>query len=731
MSGLSYKTYVGDGTTKLFSAPDYIDSSHITVKVDGDLTEDWSWNTSSVVELDTAPGVGESVAVIRTTPTTDRLVDFQTGTLLKEADLDRNADNIFFIMQELIDYYNSTILLDDTDSTADAQGHRIINVADPEDAQDAATKNYVGSVITALSEAATITPQGYGAEGDGTTDDTSALQAAINAVPAGGILYLPNGTYLASSLTLNSSIKLMGAGTIKQKTGSAEDDTPFVTVDSDDVWFDGITFDGNKANQGTVVGADLLRFSSGADNGRVTNCTFVSSTGCCVSAYSASNLEIRNNQFSDWRSANNGAVHVQAVDASINGCRIIGNFVDGSVSGSTGIKVVGTSTYTVYDVVVEGNTVTVGDTVGTDTLGIELWSASQYGVIRGTISANTIKGENSTNANIYGVSVAGAGCRDVAVVGNAIINCLAYGIEVAGSKCITVSGNTLRQENASPAYKPGVMLNETNNSIVTGNTIDSYRVGIQIYSGNASVADASSNIIATNTIICPASLATNAIWVQSNASGAKIENTIINSNSVMGDGTVSQYGLILEVDAGSIDNAVIMNNMFTSLYVGISRGSDTYTKMTNNHFDSCTVTLGGSAGTGEQLITNDTGNGTYQFQMSAPVAINSSVMHGIYGGGAAYSGFIRLKNADYICARNAANTGDVAVLSMDAAADVPAIGDAAGFAVKSPGGIGDGAPGNVQVSAKGTGTGPTNSQLISKFIPVYIYGTLFYIPLMQ
>ena len=39
----------------------------------------------------------------------------------------------------------------------------------------------------------------YGAVGDGQTDDTAAIQAAINATPAGGVCFFPAGTYLVSS----------------------------------------------------------------------------------------------------------------------------------------------------------------------------------------------------------------------------------------------------------------------------------------------------------------------------------------------------------------------------------------------------------------------------------------------------------------------------------------------------------------------------------------------------
>jgi hypothetical protein len=52
----------------------------------------------------------------------------------------------------------------------------------------------------------------YGAIGNGTADDTTAIQAAINALSAGTV-YLPRGTYkISSKLTLKSHVNLQGAG---------------------------------------------------------------------------------------------------------------------------------------------------------------------------------------------------------------------------------------------------------------------------------------------------------------------------------------------------------------------------------------------------------------------------------------------------------------------------------------------------------------------------------------
>jgi hypothetical protein len=54
----------------------------------------------------------------------------------------------------------------------------------------------------------------YGAKGDGTTDDTTSIQNAINAAHAslGGVVYFPPGTYISKLLTLPANIIIEGAG---------------------------------------------------------------------------------------------------------------------------------------------------------------------------------------------------------------------------------------------------------------------------------------------------------------------------------------------------------------------------------------------------------------------------------------------------------------------------------------------------------------------------------------
>ena len=67
-----------------------------------------------------------------------------------------------------------------------------------------------------LKLAETVSVKDFGATGDGTTDDTTAIQAAINAMILGGNIYFPPGTYkITSTLTKASSFvgpNLIGSG---------------------------------------------------------------------------------------------------------------------------------------------------------------------------------------------------------------------------------------------------------------------------------------------------------------------------------------------------------------------------------------------------------------------------------------------------------------------------------------------------------------------------------------
>ena len=63
-------------------------------------------------------------------------------------------------------------------------------------------------VFRTRQETCAVSVRDFGAKGDGVTDDTAAIQTALNCLPAGGRLFFPAGTYCTAPLALKSHITL-------------------------------------------------------------------------------------------------------------------------------------------------------------------------------------------------------------------------------------------------------------------------------------------------------------------------------------------------------------------------------------------------------------------------------------------------------------------------------------------------------------------------------------------
>ncbi|MFA5292980.1 MAG: glycosyl hydrolase family 28-related protein [Phycisphaerae bacterium] len=129
-------------------------------------------------------------------------------------------------------------------------------------------KFYILLVITVFlytevhaSDYAYFNVRDYGAAGDGIADDTSAIQAAINAVSAAGtgVVFVPYGTYrITSTLQLKARVSLLGdsqgsvggsiikaGGNLSAMIQTLQDQGSYLAIDD-------LTFDGS-ANQGYSV----------------------------------------------------------------------------------------------------------------------------------------------------------------------------------------------------------------------------------------------------------------------------------------------------------------------------------------------------------------------------------------------------------------------------------------------------------------------------------------------
>ena len=151
-------SYTADGNTSTFAITfSFIDSTHVKVFLDGVSTTAFTISGSNVV-MNSNPANSTVVLIKRETPTDARLVDFQDGSVLTESDLDKSADQNFFIAQEINDESQSAMKLA-TDDTFDALNKRIKNVADPVNNNDAVNKGFISTNLANINTVAGISTQ--------------------------------------------------------------------------------------------------------------------------------------------------------------------------------------------------------------------------------------------------------------------------------------------------------------------------------------------------------------------------------------------------------------------------------------------------------------------------------------------------------------------------------------------------------------------------------------------
>ena len=161
---------VTDGTQTTYTFPfSYLRKKFIVVSIlHSDATEtsleygvDYTVNDLSV-SLTTPAQVGEHIIIYRQT-STDKIVTWNDGSILLARDMNTEDAQMLHLQEEQQDYITahaiSTKVTSDKEVLWDALNHRVINVSDPKDPQDAVTKNYMESVQNGFVTANTILVQ--------------------------------------------------------------------------------------------------------------------------------------------------------------------------------------------------------------------------------------------------------------------------------------------------------------------------------------------------------------------------------------------------------------------------------------------------------------------------------------------------------------------------------------------------------------------------------------------
>ena len=136
----------------------YLEDEHVAVFVDGvkktiGASEDYTVQTSPTkkIVLNVAATGGEIVRVQRISAPAVDLVDFQNGSVLTEAELDRAYLHNRYLAEESAEQNDISLRVKaGADGSFDALNKKIVNVTDPTADQDAATKNYVDDTVAGV-----------------------------------------------------------------------------------------------------------------------------------------------------------------------------------------------------------------------------------------------------------------------------------------------------------------------------------------------------------------------------------------------------------------------------------------------------------------------------------------------------------------------------------------------------------------------------------------------------
>lgn len=172
----------GDGSTTDFTIPyTYLEADDVTAFVGG-VSTSFTFTSSNVVTFTSAPANGASVRIVRNTDLDALNVTYSDGGALTAEQLNSSNKQLLFGVQEAVDTANEAMTIGN-DGKFDAQvssTNRVIkNAADPTNAQDVATKNYVDTGAT--SQVAQATQQATNAASSATASANSATASATSA----------------------------------------------------------------------------------------------------------------------------------------------------------------------------------------------------------------------------------------------------------------------------------------------------------------------------------------------------------------------------------------------------------------------------------------------------------------------------------------------------------------------------------------------------------------------
>lgn len=351
----------------------------------------------------------------------------------------------------------------------------------------------------------------YGAIGDGTTDDTTDIQAAITtAKTVNGSVVFPPGTYLVTNLTITGNVSLFSYGGATIKQSAYVGNMISISGTGVKVSFDNITFDGNQSTQvsssnNAIIDVEAAGSATDTFLFYAENCTFINQAYTSIYArgdLSSVGMEYFNINECEFYSGAEGSSsydprYLTLVDG---GNFIVTNNVFDYLATPTGTGVVGVFVSTTDTATPFYSAATIANNVfrntgrlATNAIGvIDLYTYGENVLIQGNkfydSKYSPIKGKtNSRSVIIENNFMDGSGTaaginlnpatfdttRDnFQILNNIVRNMGSHGIVIDAltgdfANRVNVIGNII-----DTCGGTGIQLNRVNNSVIQGNQIN-------------------------------------------------------------------------------------------------------------------------------------------------------------------------------------------------------------------------------------------------------------------
>ncbi len=398
-----------------------------------------------------------------------------------------------------------------------------------------------GGTINIVDTNGAVNIRDYGATGDGTTDDTTSIQAAIN---DSNNIYVPEGTYVTGALTLKAGTHIAGMG-VKSvlKLKDSTNTYIFYATNKAGITIKDLMLNGNST--GNTTGGMGIRLQDSCVRSVIDNVT-------ATDFYYDGVSLVGNSGYSSIR------------NCKIYDCKRYGI----SFSGVSNSEIVNNMTYSndSHGIVVgdssagirmQNNTSYSNGTLGDDTKGngimavsssdIQITGNSCYGSISlYGIQFNSIAGGSISNNECFGnfgVGIDDWNSPNVSINGNVVWNNTLQGIAIDTYSHYAVCSNNQVYRNGGC----GVSVYKSGNVIVSSNQILNNNQGGHLWDANTPLSTHNPYGIS-------------GLWIHDDAGGESAYVYVIGNNLSDTQSPATQtYGL--QIGSGPTNCAVALNKM--------------------------------------------------------------------------------------------------------------------------------------------------------------------------